>query len=76
MDNADLTNRFNFHPATSADAQARHNEARDVMLDAAKSVNELLPDSREKSLAITALEEAMFWTNAGIARMEPGGARH
>ncbi len=27
-----------------------------------------VPDSREKSMAITKLEEVMFWANAGIAR--------
>jgi hypothetical protein len=31
-------------------------------------LNELVPDSREKSLAITHLEEAVMWANAGIAR--------
>ncbi len=36
--------------------------------DLAETINELCPDSREKSLAITNLEEAMFWANAAIAR--------
>jgi hypothetical protein len=34
----------------------------------AGKINEFVPDSREKSLALTALEEAIFWANAGIAR--------
>ena len=29
-----------------------------------------VPDSRERSLALTKLEEAVFWANAGIARNE------
>ncbi len=29
------------------------------------------PSSREQSLALTALEESVFWTNAAIARNEP-----
>jgi hypothetical protein len=28
----------------------------------------LCPDGREQSLALTHLEEVMFWTNAGMAR--------
>jgi len=31
-------------------------------------IEESVPDSREKSLAMTKLEEAVMWANAGIAR--------
>ena len=31
---------------------------------------DLVPDSREKSLAFTKLEESVMWANAGIARNE------
>jgi len=33
-------------------------------------INENCPDSREKSLAFTKLEEAVMWANASIARNE------
>lgn len=33
-------------------------------------INEKCPDSREKSLAMTKLEEAVMWANAAIARNE------
>lgn len=33
-------------------------------------ISDLVPDSREKSLAMTKLEEAVMWANAGIARNE------
>ena len=31
-------------------------------------INKTVPDSREKSLAMTKLEECVMWANAGIAR--------
>ena len=31
-------------------------------------IEDTVPDSREKSLAMTKLEEAVMWANAGIAR--------
>ncbi|WP_145052554.1 hypothetical protein [Paenibacillus xylanexedens] len=33
-------------------------------------INEMVPESREKALAITKLEEAVMWANAGIVREE------
>ena len=47
----------------------RHEQARGVCLDAAEQLVMLTgPPSREQSLAITHLEEVMFWANAAIAR--------
>lgn len=31
-------------------------------------INNLCPESREKSLAVTNLEESVMWANASIAR--------
>jgi hypothetical protein len=33
-------------------------------------ISEKCPESREKSLAITKIEEAVMWANASIARNE------
>ena len=47
----------------------RHQRVRTVLFSAADEIVELTgPPSREQSLAITKLEEAMFWANAAIAR--------
>ena len=64
----DLNNRFDFHPATTAEKRDEHGSVRQVIKRAAEAVDELVPEGREKSLSITNLEEAMFWANAGIAR--------
>jgi hypothetical protein len=64
----DITHRFAFHAATTAEKKADHGSVRAVLADAAHDLDVLVPNGREKSLAITKLEEAMFWANAAIAR--------
>ena len=67
---ADIVARY---PRTETNATARALEglAAELGLDLAHVLNELVPDSREKSLAITHLEEVMMWSNAAIARQAP-----
>lgn len=67
VDLHDLTTRFNFHPATP-DTGPKHDKARTLCRQLAAELNELLPEGREQSLAITNLEIVMFWANAAIAR--------
>lgn len=68
MDIADLGHRFAFHAAPDDEKRNAHSSVRATCLDAALRINDLAPDGREKSLAITALEEAMMWGNAALAR--------
>jgi hypothetical protein len=66
-----LRHRFTFHPADTLDKQERHALVRKTCLIAAETLVEATGSmSREQSLAITKLEEAMFWSNAAIARDE------
>lgn len=67
MDGHDLAHRFQFHPADQ-DRGARHDGVRGACLEAAIRIDDLTVPCREQSLAITALEEAMMWANAAIAR--------
>jgi hypothetical protein len=63
----DLKNRFAYHRPTGNKAD-KHEAVREAIHDAATMVVGLTPYSREQSLALTALEEAMMWANAAIAR--------
>ena len=45
-----------------------HMQIRDKAKELAHLMNVMLPQSREKSLAFTKLEECVFWANASVAR--------
>lgn len=64
----DLAKRFEYHPPKTQTAIEMHQDVRSECLSIALSFNQTLPEGREKALAITKLEEAMFWANASIAR--------
>lgn len=64
----DIRDRFTHHPPATQERVWQHETARGVCLTAAGDLDALLPEGREKELALTKLEEAMFWANAAIAR--------
>ena len=70
IDAAEIEKRFTHHPPTG-DKVAIHENVRAVYRQLATEVSETLPESREKSLAVTALEESLMWANAAIARNDP-----
>lgn len=74
MDQSDLDNRFDFHAATTEEKRGEHTSVREKCRVLATVLNDRLPEGREKSLAVTHLEETMFWANAAIARANTGGA--
>ena len=65
----DLENRFTYHPP-KGDQAVRYAEIRARAKDFAAFIVALTPEGREKSLAVTKIEEAVFWANAAIARHE------
>lgn len=68
MQTSDIDDRFDFHPATTAEKRGDHSSVRHACASLAHFINENVPEGREKSLAITNLEQTMFWANAAIAR--------
>lgn len=67
MDQADIENRFGYH-APTGNKGPKHDHVRRTLQTVAETLNSYLPEGREKSLAVTHLEEAMMWANAAIAR--------
>ena len=64
-----LDNNFTYH-APSIDQQERYTMLRNLAHDLALDIVKNTPISREQSIALTKLEEAIFWANAAIARNE------
>jgi len=70
-DQARETRARNFkHHAPSFDQKHRYTNIRSAASDLASMLNTHCPPSRELSLAMTKLEEAVLWANASIARNE------
>jgi hypothetical protein len=75
MKRQDLLNRFTFHPVSSADTASIYETIRREALGLAELLDRFCPDSRELSLAVTTLEEVVFWANAAVARHNSDGTR-
>lgn len=69
MERDELDRRFDHHVPNATELR-RHEDVRTAAKSLAEWIDRLCPESREKSLAVTKLEEAMFWANAAIARNE------
>ena len=66
--NPDIEKRFTYH-SLKGKAQ-RFQTLRDNAKALAYEIKKQCPDSRERSLALTKLEEVVMWANASIAREE------
>lgn len=63
----ELDKNFTYHAPKPGQPEI-YTQLRKAMKDAAELVCHLCPASRERSVALTKLEEAMFWANASVAR--------
>jgi len=67
MEIEELVNCFTYH-APKGDQPSKYERIRAAGLQMANLVNALCPDSRELSLSLTKIDEAVMWANAAIAR--------
>jgi hypothetical protein len=67
MPSDEILRRFTYHAPGTVDV-TKFEALRSTALGLADKVDKLCPDCREKSLALTKIEEAIMWANASIAR--------
>jgi hypothetical protein len=65
--NGQIENNFKYHSPKEGQPE-KYTQLREKAKELAYLIEELAPQSREKSLAITKLEESVMWANASIAR--------
>ena len=63
----DVENIFSYHSPSKEDISV-HENIRQTAKEFAKYLLSKVPSSRERSLALTHLEEVVFWANASLAR--------
>lgn len=65
--NEKIENAFTYHQPKEGQPE-KYKALRSKAKELAYLIDELCPDGREKSLAMTKLEEASMWANASVAR--------
>ncbi len=63
----ELKKRFTYHKPEPG-MEFTYERLRDLAHEFAQAIVQVVPESREQSLALTKLEETVMWANAGIAR--------
>ena len=66
MTNEQIDNTFSYHAPFGTQVQ-RYQDLRSEAKTLARLIQEACPESREKSLALTNLQQAVMWANAAIA---------
>lgn len=70
LTDAELHKRFSYHPPQPGQPE-RYEEIRNNAFVLALLIRDSCPPSRERSTAITKLEEVVMWANKSIAEREP-----
>lgn len=66
MTQEQIDNIFTYHPPFGTQSQ-RYVTIRQIAKMFAENINALCPESREKSLALTSVQQAVMWSNSAIA---------
>lgn len=67
METSELVTRFTYH-APKPEQIEKYNNIREMAREFAEMLNTHCPESREKALAFTKLEECVMHANSSIAR--------
>jgi hypothetical protein len=67
MSNEKIENNFSYHSPKEGQPE-KYQAIREKAKELAYLINDTVPDSRERSIAMTQLEDTVMWANAGIAR--------
>ncbi|EKN67485.1 hypothetical protein P9E76_01530 [Schinkia azotoformans] len=67
--NSQIENNFMYHSPKEGQPE-KYTAIREKAKELAYLIDEVCPNSREKSVAFTNLETAVMWANASIARNE------
>lgn len=65
----DNQSRFTYHPPQEGQPE-KYEALRAGGLALADQIAQLCPESRERSIAINKVDEAIMWANAAVARRE------
>jgi hypothetical protein len=69
VNNPTIENNFKYHSPKEGQPE-KYTSIRERAKELAYLIDHACPNSREKSLALTKLEESVMWANASIARNE------
>jgi hypothetical protein len=67
---ADIDHRMTFHPVAGPAQAEKYEKIRAAGREFAHLIADLVPYSDERSNALTRIDEAIMWANAGVARNE------
>ncbi|MCT6924084.1 hypothetical protein [Metasolibacillus sp.] len=67
--NQQIENNFMYHSPKEGQ-QKKYESIREKAKELAYLIDDVCPNSREKSVSMTNLEQAVMWANAAVARNE------